>query len=125
MMAEIPERVEKPVDEPLLGGTDAAAEQQQQIDIGVQTEVAASVAAERDDGHRPVAGAGVGEQLTDERVDAIRVALEGAASARAARDRRAQLFPRGMQGSLQRSAGRIRPRYRHAGKLARRARTLI
>ncbi len=73
--AEIPKRVEKAVDEPLLGRADAAAEQQQQIDVGVKTEVAASIAAERDDGNRPVVGAGVGEQLTDERVDAIRVAL--------------------------------------------------
>ncbi|PYR65862.1 MAG: hypothetical protein DMF88_18280 [Acidobacteria bacterium] len=123
--AEIPERVEKAVDEALLRGTDAIAEEQQQIDVGVQAEMAASIAAERDDGNRPVVGARVGELLADERVDAIRVALERAAPAGAARDRRAQLFSRGMQRSLQRSAGGIRPRYRHAGNIAGLARTII
>ena len=47
--AEIPQRVEKPVDETLLGGADAAAEEQQEIDVRVQAEVPAAVAAERDD----------------------------------------------------------------------------
>ena len=52
--AEIPQRVEKRVDEPLFGGADAAAEEQQQIDIRVEAEVPAAVAAERDDGDRTV-----------------------------------------------------------------------
>ena len=115
--AEVPQRVQEAVDEALLRGADAAAEEQQQIDVGVQAEMAAAVAAERDDGHRPVVRARVGEQLADQRVDAIGVALEGAAAAGAARDRRAQLLPRGVERCLQRRAGRIRPRYRHAGNI--------
>src|SRR5204862_6312018 len=56
--AEIPERVERAVDEPLLARADAAAEQQQQIAGGVKTEVTAPIAAERAAGNRPLARAG-------------------------------------------------------------------
>jgi hypothetical protein len=76
----------------LFGRADAASKEQQQIDVRVQAQVAAAVSAKRDDGERTVVRAGVGEQLADQRVDAIGVALERGASADAAGSRRAQLF---------------------------------
>ena len=123
--AEIPQRVEKPVDETLLGGADAAAEEKQEIDIRVQAQVPAAVAAERDDGDRTVIGTRVGKELADQGVDAIGISLEGAAPAGAARNRGAQLLPRGIERCLQRSAGRIRPRYRHAENIPGPAGTII
>ncbi len=135
--AEVPERVQEAADEALLRRPDAVAEQQQQIDVGVETEVAAPVAAERDDRHRSVIGAGVGDQLPDERVDAVRVPFHRAAPAGAVRDRRAQLLPGGVERRLQRrfprrranarrlGAGGIRLRYRHAGDIPGFAGTII
>src|SRR5207237_605634 len=67
--AEIPERIEEAVDEALLRGADAAAEEEQEIDIRVQAQVAAPVAAERDDGNGPVVRTRVSKQLADQRID--------------------------------------------------------
>ena len=67
----------------------------------------------------------VGEELADQRVDTIGISLERAAAAGAARDRGAQLLPRGVERRLQRSAGRIRLRYRHAENIPGLAGTII
>src|SRR5206468_3984883 len=123
--AEIPQRVEKPVDETLLGGADAAAEEKQEIDIRMQTEVPAPVAAERDDGDRTVIGTRVGKELADQGVDPIGVPLKGAAPAGAARNRGAQLLPRGIERCLQGGAGRTGLRYGHEGNIRGTARTII
>ena len=50
---EVPQRLEHGVDEPLLVATDGAVEQNHQIDVGMQTERAAAVAAERTHHQRP------------------------------------------------------------------------
>ena len=50
---KIPERLEDGVDEPLLVPADAVLEQNHQIDIGMQTQRPAAVAAERTDHQRP------------------------------------------------------------------------
>ena len=44
---QIPERVEEAAEELLLLGADAAAEEHEQVDVGLQTEMASAVAAER------------------------------------------------------------------------------
>ena len=123
--AEIPERVQKAVHEALFGRADAVAEEQEQIDVRVQAQVTAPVSAKRDDRERPVVRTGVGEQLPDQRVDAIGVPLERAAAAGAARDRGAQLLPRGIERGSQRRTGRIRLRYGHDGDIPGLARTII
>ncbi len=48
--AEIPERVQEPAEELLLVRADAAAEQHEQVDVGLQTEMPPAVAAERQHG---------------------------------------------------------------------------
>ena len=50
----------------------------------MQAQLAAAVAAEREDGHRLRRRAGIGKQLLDERVHAMRVLPQGVASAFAA-----------------------------------------
>ena len=92
--AEVPERVEKASKEALLRRPDPATEQHQQVDVGMKTEVAPAVAAERDDGYWPLRRACVRIELPQQRVDAIRMAFERRAAARPARDVRAQLVPR-------------------------------
>ncbi len=123
--AEVPERIQEIADEALLRRTDAVAEEQQQIDVGMEAQVAAAVAAEREDRHGAVVRARLGEELPDERVHAIRVPLQRAAAAGTARDRRAQFSPGRVERRLQRGAGRIRLRYRHAGNIPGLARPII
>src|SRR5581483_9734875 len=89
--AEVPEGRQEMMDELFLRATDTAAEQQQQIDVRMQTQMSPAVPDERDDRERSVIRPGVGMQLADQRVDAIGVALQRAAAARAVRDRRAEL----------------------------------
>ena len=50
---KIPERLEDGVDEPLLITADAVLEKNHQIDVGMQTQRPAAVAAERTDHQRP------------------------------------------------------------------------
>src|SRR4030095_16775530 len=42
---EIPERVQEAVDEPFFRGPDAAAKQQQQVDVGMQAEMTPAVSS--------------------------------------------------------------------------------
>src|SRR5262245_4771265 len=98
---EIPERIQEAVDEPLFRGPNAAAKEQQQVDVGVQAQMTATVATEGDNGQRPVVTAGVGEQLANQRVHAVGVLLERGTAAGTARDGRAQRLPRGVKRHLQ------------------------
>jgi hypothetical protein len=73
--AEIPQRMEQAPEKPLLRRIDRAAEQDQQIDVGVEAQMAAAVAAERqhEDWRRRLAG--LREDLPKESVDPIGIAL--------------------------------------------------
>src|SRR4029434_3546695 len=53
---EITERLQEAVDEPFFRGPDAAPKQQQQVDVGMQAEMTATVATKGDNGQRPVVG---------------------------------------------------------------------
>ena len=46
--AQVPERIEERVQEPLVVGSDGPGEEHQQVDVRVQAELAAAVAAERE-----------------------------------------------------------------------------
>ncbi len=70
---DIPERMQERAKEAFLGRADAAVEEHQQIDVGVQAQVAAAVAAERDDRDRTCRSAGLGEEAPQQRVDAVGV----------------------------------------------------
>ena len=85
----------KRAQEPLFGRADRAAEQHEQVDVGVQAEVPPAVAAEREHGHRSLGDLGLREQLPQQRVDAVGIALESRAAARAPGDVGPQLVARG------------------------------
>src|SRR5262249_27636732 len=70
------ERIEKRVKEALVVSGDRAGEQHEQIDVGVEAQLAATVAAEREDRYRVRRRTGIGKQLLDERVHAMRVLAE-------------------------------------------------
>ena len=108
--------------ERFLRQANRAAEQDQQIDVGVETEMTAAVSAERQHGHRRLRRRRLGEQLAQEDVGAIRIALERRASTGAAGDIGPQLVPRGAERRRQGAArgtglgyGRITHALRPAG----------
>ena len=61
-----------------------AGKEHEQVDVRVQAQLAAAVAAEREDRHRLRGRAGLGKELLDERVHAVRVLAQRVASAFAA-----------------------------------------
>ena len=79
--AQIPEGVEKGVQEPFVFPTDDAGEEDQQVDVGVQAEFATAISAERKDRHRLREGPGVRVELLDQRVHAVRILPHGMTSA--------------------------------------------
>ena len=87
-------------------GADAAAEQHEQIDVGMQAEVPPAVPAEGEDRDRALGRAGVGEQLPQHRVDAIGIALERAAAAGASPHVRRQLGARRVERASRAGTGR-------------------
>ena len=108
--ADVPERVQERPQEPLLGGADAPAEQHEQIDVGMEAEMTAPVAAEREDDHA-LGRRAVRKQLPQHRVDAIRIALERAPSTGAAPDVGRQF--RARRGQRRRQPGTCRARLGH------------
>ena len=62
--------------EALVFSRDRVGEEHQQVDVRVKTELLAAVAAEREDADRLADQPGVGKELLDEGVHALRVALE-------------------------------------------------
>ena len=82
--AEIPERVQERPQEIFLGGADAATEQDQQVDIRVETEVATAVTAKREHDDLMARPTGVGKQLPQHGIDTIGVAFERRPPARSA-----------------------------------------
>jgi hypothetical protein len=103
---EIPEGIQEAVDEPFFRGPDAAAKQQQQVDVGMQAEMTPAVASKGDNGQRPIVDACVGEQLSNERIDPVGIVLERRAAARSTRDGRAQFLPRGVKRRLEPACAR-------------------
>ena len=89
--AEIPERMQNRAHDAFLRVAEVAAEEQQQIDVGMKTELAPAVAADGDDGQRLLDSGRGGDQLPQERVEAIREAGQRRAAAMAAEDVFAQL----------------------------------
>ena len=79
--AEVPQGVQQGLGQPLLGGGDPVVEQDQQIDVRMQAEVAAAVASDggqRDGGGRGAGpGAGVGEDPAQQPVHRGRVLVGG------------------------------------------------
>ena len=78
-----------------LVGPDLAVEEEQDVDVRIQAQLTASVAAERNDEAGAAAGRRLGEQTLKQRVDAVREAAECRASTSALRRRRAQRLARG------------------------------
>src|SRR5262245_41145691 len=58
---QIPERVEQTANEPFVGRSDRAVHEHEQVDVGVQTEMAPAVTAERDERNRPLRSRRLGE----------------------------------------------------------------
>ena len=103
--ADVPERVQEAAQERSSAAPIAAAEEHEQIDVGVQTEMPAAVAAERQHGDRR-AGRALGEELPQHAVDAIGIALERGAPAGAAQRRRPRARSSGIERRHERgSAG--------------------
>ena len=112
--AEIPERVQERPEELLLGGADATAEQDQQVDVRMETQMAPAVTAEREHDDFVRLPAGVGEQLPQHGVDTIGVAFERRPSARPAQHVGLELRPRGFESRDERRATRFRLRDCHS-----------
>ena len=72
---QVPERMQKGAEKPLLVGADRPLEQHEEIDVGMKRQVAASVAAERQHRHRPFGRGRFEKQALQQRVDPIRVPL--------------------------------------------------
>jgi hypothetical protein len=92
--AEIPERVQNRTDQALFGLVEMAAEEQEQIDVRVKTELSSAVAADGNDGHRPVDSRCREKQLPQDPVEAIREPGECRAAAAPLEDLVAQLSAR-------------------------------
>ena len=75
--AEVPQGMEKTAKKPFVIPGDGLPEQDQQVDVGMEAQMPASVAAERQDRHRPGRRRRFGVQLPQDRVDTIRISLEG------------------------------------------------
>ena len=76
--------MEQAAHEALVVGADRAVEEDEQIDVGVQAQMAAAVSAERDDRDRSRGSAARRRTtLLQNRVDSIGVALDGRTAAAA------------------------------------------
>jgi hypothetical protein len=95
--AKVPQWVQELAEDLLLVGADAATEQDEQVDVGLETEMAAAIAAQRQYGNVCVGWRDVGEQLSQHRIDAVRVALERSPPARTAQGFRLELGSRGIE----------------------------
>jgi hypothetical protein len=94
---EIPQRREKGVKEAFVERTDRPREEHQDVDIGMQTQLAAAVAAEREDRHRLCGRAGIREDLLQERVHAVRILTDRQPPRLPAHGRGRELAARGFE----------------------------
>jgi len=69
--AKVPQRVEKRPKEALLGRADAGAEQDEQVDVGMERQVPPAVSAQRNDGDRAGRLTGLDVQLAQQRVGKV------------------------------------------------------
>ena len=95
--AEVPQRVEEAAEELLFVGADAAAEEHEQVDVGLQTQMPPAVATERQHRDLRVRRRDVGEQLPQHRIDAIGIALERGTTARTSQRIRLELGSGGVE----------------------------
>ena len=79
--SEIPERRQEGAEERLVRRADRALEEDEQIDVRIETELPPPVSAEGVHAGRLRGGAGVHEELLDDGVDAMGVLLQRVASA--------------------------------------------
>ena len=100
---EIPHRVEKRVQEPLIGRGDRPGKEHQDVDVGMETQRPPPVAAEREHGNWLTARARFGIELLDERVHAMRVLAQGVPAPLAALAGRSELAPRGIDAASDRA----------------------
>src|SRR5438094_6775415 len=94
---EVPEWVKERAEKPLVVGPNRAVEQDEHVDVRIQTEVPTSVAAKRRDRHRPRGGWGLRVQALQERVHPPRVAFDGHSSAPSTDGLLAELAARGLE----------------------------
>jgi hypothetical protein len=87
----IPQGVQDKAEEPFLGGTEMAAEEHQQVDVGVKAQLPPAVAADGDHGHRLFGAGRGGQELAEQRIEAFGVAGERGTPAVAEKDVVAQL----------------------------------
>ena len=73
---EIPERVQERPQELFLSRPDATTEQDQEVDVRVETQVATAVAAKREHDDLVARATCIGKQLPQHGVDTIGVAFE-------------------------------------------------
>ena len=135
LQAEIPERMQDRPEKPFFGGADRAVHDDQQVDVGVLTEVAASVTAQRDQRGRLVRELARGFiYVLQDAVDAGSVAAQRTDARAGANGRGGQLFAGFGQtpGQVRQCAGRpdgggrrpvIGMRHRGPGELARESAT--
>jgi hypothetical protein len=104
--AQVPQRVKKTAQEVLFSRADATAEQHEQVDVGLQTEMATAVATERQYHDLVIRCSDIGEQLPQHRIDAIGVPLERATTAGASQRLRFEFGASGIERRHEcRSAG--------------------
>ena len=107
--AQVPQRVQHRLQETLVGGADRPAEQEQQVDVGVQAQLPSAVAAHGHDRHRRVGlFARCAVDLTDDPVDLSGVARQALAAPARGQRVGLQFFARRAQDVRQRIGRRRR-----------------
>src|SRR5215216_4885139 len=100
--AEIPQRMEEATQKSFLIRTDGVPEQDQQVDVRMEAQMPPAVPAKREDRDRSLWRHRVAIQLPQDRVDPIRISLEGPTTSSPPHDIRAELGP----GSIERGPHR-------------------
>ena len=108
--SEIPQRLEKFSEPPLVRRVQRAREQHEEVDVRVEAEVTPAVAAQREDDRRGRVAERAGEQFGDEAVDGVGVLRQRRAAALSARRGVGQFLP-----------GSVEPRAAAAAGLSRRS----
>ena len=106
----VPQRMQHRAQESLVAVVQRAVEHDQQIDVRIEAQVAAAVAAERRDRDLPPGGWRIDHELSNQGVQAGRVPLEGDAAPLSTHDLVAEL----PSGRVEQHGGaRLRPKSRH------------
>ena len=121
---EIPEWMQQTAHEPFFGVADPTAEQQQQVDVGVEAQLAAAVATHGHDADRLLRRRSRRNKLPQQDVEPLGVTLERRPAGLPASGLIAQLAPRRREDRRRRRGCRRRPRWRQ-GLTVRDGRTLV